>query len=420
MQQYEKTFGAEYLYDGIQNIQFSVNSPIVYLKNPNSRVYIDAKFAKTGNYTVYATINFNNNPSALLQTGVMYPNEKQYPVKPLISRIKATTDSIVVGKISILPNHALTQPIFINLAAQLAAPINITSITIKGNGPIDYPYVEWWNATNNTGKRPYQHANHMVSNSIFDTAQISNPCHMYRELIVLKWHMHTYATAINGPSTYMGIDFAENKVVFSVWNAEDGSRNEIVGTGVGVKTNEFDHEGSGSYFEYKGIQLALNNKYGFYISYEDDLLANKTKYSGYFIDLSGSAPKWTYIGSVLHHKVHVRESRIGGFLENYMTANGHLYTRSVAIGNGWLSSDGVNWVPSNHEEAVMDDLKMQNAATYSADAKFIKYSIGGRVGMSEVGLKHHGPLRTYDVYKTTPITDVPAHLLLRGSGSESS
>lgn len=419
MQQYEKTFGAEYLYDGIQNIQFSANNPTVYLKDINSRVYIDAKFAKPGKFKVYASINFNKNTSATFQTGVMYPNERQYFAKQSITTVKSSANPVLIGRIIILPNEELIQPIFVNLVKPLTSQINITSITIKGKSQIDYPYVEWWNTVDNTGKRPYQHANHIVSNSIFDTKKIFNPTHMYRELIVLKWHMHSYVTAINGPSTYMGIDFAETKVVFSVWNSENGRKNQIVGTGIGVKTNEFDHEGSGSYFEYKGIQMALNTKYGFYITFEDDPITNSTKYSGYFIDLGTAIPTWKYIGSVIHYEIHVRESRIGGFLENYMTANGHLYSRSVAIGNGWLSNNGKNWVPSNHEEAVMDDLHMQNASTYSADASFIKYSIGGRVGMDDVGLKHYGNLKTYDIYKETPVENVPIHLF-RGNVSESS
>ena len=414
--QHELIFPHKYLYDGIQNIQFDDNNMTVFLNNKKSRVYIDVKFTNYGLYRVYANINFNTNKSVILQTGVMYPGEKQHPVKLINRKIVNPNNNakhVFIGNIFIIKGRDLTQPIFIKLNSNLVNPITINSIIIQGNSKIEYPYTEWWNKADNTGKRPYQHANHIVSNSIFNN--IVNPTRMYRELIILKWHIHTYVTAINGPSTYMGMDFAENKIVFSVWNANKNNveiKNNIILVGENVKSNAFDHEGSGSYFEFKNVKLMIGNKYGFYIKYDES--ENKTQYSGYFIDLGPSTqaydnPTWIHIGTVEHYDVYNKESRIGGFLENYMTANGHLYQRSVAIGNGWLSNDGINWVPSYHEEAVMDDLHMQQAFTYNG---MIQYNIGARLGMEDKDLKHHGNLRTYDLYRNISECIMPPCLKL--------
>lgn len=403
---HELVFPHKYLYDGIQNIQFSDTNPTVLLRK-KSRVYIDVKFTKFGTYQVYANVNFNGNNKITLQTGVMYPNATQYPNILSNKSIKKTIDNInvLVGNIYILKDNDLIQPIFVQVNSKLLNPIIINSITIKGNNVIEYPYTEWWDEKKNTGKRPYQHANHMVANSIF--TNIVNPMHIYREMIILKWHIHTYATAINGPSTYMGIDFVENKIVFSVWNAVNDSveiKNMIVSVGDNVESNAFDHEGSGSYFQFKKIKLMINNKYGFYVKFDefDKNDQPNTHYSAYFIDLGPvdkpyETPIWNHIGTVKHYKIYNKESRIGGFVENFMTANGHLFQRSVAIGNGWMSTNGIDWVPSSHEEAVMSDLKMQQASIYDND--MIIYNIGGRMGTKDENLTHHGDLRAFDLYR---------------------
>ena len=417
--QHELIFPYKYLYDGIQNIQFDDSNPKVFLNNNKSRVYIDVKFTNYGTYKVYANVNFNTNKSIILQSGIMYPGEKQHPIKPINQKILNPNNVdkyVFAGEIYLLEGMNLIQPVYIKLNSNLVKPININSIMIKGEHIIEYPYTEWWNKDNNTGKRPYQHANHIVANSIFNN--ITNPTHMYREMIILKWHMHTYVTAINGPSTYMGIDFAENKIVFSVWNAVNNNveiKNKVIMIGNNVKSNAFDHEGSGSYFEFKGIKLMMGNKYGFYIKYDENETENKTLYSGYFIDLGPISlpymtPTWIHIGTVEHYNIYNKESRIGGFLENYMTANGHLYQRSVVIGNGWMSNDGINWVASHHEEAVLDELNMQQASTYNDG--MITYNIGARLGMIDEGLKHHGNLRTYDLYRDPTICIKPMSLSL--------
>jgi hypothetical protein len=168
---------------------------------------------------------------------------------------------------------------------------------------------------------------------------------------------------------------------------------------------------------FPNIKLQINHKYGFYIRYDET--DGNTIYSGYFINLGPvdaplENPEWIFIGKVLHYTTYVIESRIGGFLENFMTANGHLYQRSVAMGNSWMSIDGVNWVPSAHEEAVLFDLNNQQASTHNPANNlegFIKYSIGGRLGTVDEGLTKHGNLRAYDVYRNCPVENVPKHLI---------
>jgi len=422
MQTYEKIFNPEYFYNGINNIQFNINNPPkVFLKQSNSNVYIDVKFEKPGNYDVHAIINFKKEFPIVLQTGVMYPNETQHPtdlVSTVLRKPKVANTYLHIGKVTILEGEDLIQPIFIRLAQGLNEGITLNKVKITGFNKIDYPYVEWWNREKNTGKRPYQHANHIVSDSIFDENQIINPTYMYKELIICKWHMHTYCAVINGPSTYMGVDYTANKVVFSVWDADPQQnnvliKNEVLKVGEKTKTNPFSHEGCGSYFEYKGVNLVLNNKYGFLIHYDEDEANKTTKYSAYFIDLGPieslyESPKWNHVGTLLHHNVYFKNNRIGGFLENFMTANGHLFRRQVAIGNGWMSRDGINWVNSIHEEAVMDDLKTQTAHTYSQSDGLIAFGLGARVGMSDDGLTKHGELRAYDLYREQ--IEVPNHL----------
>lgn len=432
---HETIFTKKYLYDGIQNIEFSDKSRIVYLQKMGDRVYIDVKFTEESTYEIYADIEFNKNVEVKLQTGIIYPGFIQHPktlstttiLNPNTTGVipPISVSGLLIGKVTLLPNQGLIQPVFIRNATNLQNKIHIKSIKIVGPHKIEYVYTEWWNKVNNTGKRPYQHANHIVSNSIFDN--ILNPRHVYKEMIILKWHRHTYATAINGPSTYMGIDFSEGRIVFSVWHAikDDGTHipNLVTEVGKNVESKPFTHEGSGSYFtlrynKFNSTPLMIGHKYGFYIYY-NDRKDGTTEYSAYFINLGPvdkpiSNPEWILIGKVLHYASYNVDNRIGGFLENFMTANGHLYQRSVAIGNAWASTDGITWVPSSHEEAVMDDLNMQQATTYTTpNAGFIIYSIGGRLGTedNERLLKHGEKYRSYDIYRTQEPTIIqPSHL----------
>jgi len=422
----ETVFSRKYHYDGIQNIQFDDNAPIVYLKDIGNRVYIDAKFEDYGTYEVYAEIDFNLNSSVSLQTGIIYPGFVQHPQKLSSSFIVLNNKEYnLIGKITLLNSEGLTQPIFIRNATVLKRKINIKNIKIVGLNKIDYVYTEWWNKENNTGKRPFQHADNLYSNSKF--TNINNPRHMYKEMIPLIWQRHTYATAINGPCCYMGVDFQAGNIIFSIWNAtKDGVEipNEIIETGLKSTSRNFGHEGSGSNFNlaynkvFPDIKLQLRHRFGFYIRYDE--VDGNTIYSGYFINLGPidkpfENPEWIYLGKVKHHATYVIDPVIGGFLENFMTANGHLFQRSVAMGNSWMSIDGVNWQASTHEEVVLFDLKNQQSSSFNEfDLEgFAVYSAGGRLGIKDdTGLTKHGNLRTYDLYRNCPSENCPKHLTI--------
>jgi hypothetical protein len=422
---YELIFSKKYQYDGIQNIQFSDYGPRVYLKNPGDIIYFDVKFTNYGSYSILAEIDFNNNQYIDLQVGIIYPGYNQYPKEPIAKTIKTKQSYspvyYYIGDITLLETQGLIQPIFIKNMSNLSGYITIDNIKVMGNYKIEYPYTEWWNKENNTGKRPFQHANNTLSNSIFDNIP-GNIRHAYKEMIIFKSHIHTYATAINGPATYMGIDFMDGRIVFSVWNANINGveiQNEITDVGNNVESNKFDHEGNGSYFtlrysKYFNPPLEYNYKYGFYNYYKD--LGDKTEYTAYFINLGPidnpyKNPVWILIGKVMHYASYNTNNRIGGFVENYMTANGHLYQRSYVIGNGWASVNGIDWYPSTHEEAVLDDLTNQQAEVFGDPANgLIRHNIGGRLGMSDIGLTNHGNLRAYDVYRNVSPKTVPTHI----------
>jgi len=427
--EFETIFHKKYLYDGIQNIQFSDKSPTVYLLNQGDRVYIDVKFTALGTYKIMADIEFNRNQTVNLQTGLIYPGFQQHPQK-LITQSIPNNPNIQYNLISELTisdntNQGLTQPLFIRNASKLPRRINIKNIKVTGPAPIEYAYTEWWNQELKTGKRPYQHADNLYSNSKFK--DIVNPRHMYKEMIILKWQRHTYATAINGPCCYMGIDFSAGNVIFSVWNAtKDGVEipNQILETGPKSTSRGFGHEGSGSNFnlaynkEFPDIKLQLRHKFGFYVRY-DEVNGCVTEYSGYFINLGPidkpfENPEWIYLGKVRHHTTYVIEPVIGGFLENFMTANGHLFQRSVAMGNSWMSVDGQTWQASAHEEVVLFDIKNQQSSAFTecGTEGFVVYSAGGRLGMpNDDGLTKHGDLRAFDLYRDTTPEQVPKHLI---------
>jgi len=427
--EFELIFTKKYLYDGIQNIQFTNRSPIVYLLNQGDRVYIDVKFTELGTYKIYADIEFNNNQTVNLQTGLIYPGFQQHPTKLITQSIQnepAITYHLI-GEIDLLADkqYDLTQPVFIRNASKLASKIHIKNIKVVGPAPIEYVYTVWWDKTNKKGKRPYQHADNLYSNSRFK--DIVNPRHMYKEMIPLKWQRHTYATAINGPCCYMGLDFAAGNIIFSIWNAtKDGKEipNQILETGPLATSRNFGHEGSGSNFNlaynrvFPDKKLQLRDRYGFYIRY-DEANDNSTEYSGYFINLGPidkpfENPEWIFLGKVKHYTTYIIEPVIGGFLENFMTANGHLFQRSVAMGNSWMSIDGKTWMASTHEEVVLFDLKNQQSSTFT-DCNlegFAVYSAGGRLGMpDDTGLSKHGELRAYDLYRNCPTENCPKHLI---------
>jgi hypothetical protein len=388
-------------------------------------VYTDVKFTALGTYKIYAELEINNNPTVNLQTGLIYPGFLQHPANLLTQKIENNPEIQynLIGEITLAPEQELIQPLFIRNASKLSRKIHIKNIKITGPAPIEYVYTEWWNQTLKTGKRPFQHADNLYSNSKFK--DIINPRYMYKEMIILKWQRHTFATAINGPCCYMGIDFTAGNVIFSIWNAtKDGKEipNQILETGDLATSCSFGHEGSGSNFNlaynkvFPNIRMQLKHKYGFYIRYDE--IDGNTIYNGYFINLGPidkpfENPEWIFLGKVKHHTTYVIEPVIGGFLENFMTANGHLFQRSVAMGNSWMSIDGVNWLPSVLEEVVLFDLKNQQSTTFKECGLegFAVYSAGGRIGMTDdTGLTKHGELRSYDLYRNCSVDKCPKHL----------
>jgi hypothetical protein len=356
-------------------------------------LYWDLVFPTGGTYSIHLTAQFVG--ATGLECGLMLPGEKLVmgisPNKP--AHVFPSTPKpvrVCLGTLDI-PN-AGTHPIFVRITKSSGRLLLINSISVSSQLP-DAANVKVFELRTQGIARLAHHAAAAYSRSFFT---VSNPQFIYREFIPTQWRPNTFTTvAFNGG--YVGIVVGKSTGM-SIWNAPNGKPNQILETGVGVKTKTYDHEGSGVQFSLPYI-VKEGQRYGYMMRLElhpisKELPSGASDYSSWFIDLSSTGtPEWKYIGKVRRFcrcglgggNGKTTKSSIGGFLENPSTSNGHLYVRKVAVGNGWASADGREWVPSCAETYNTKNWHNAQGGPYTWDPNMIEYAIGGRVSCPNSG-----------------------------------
>jgi hypothetical protein len=365
-------------------------------------LFWDLIFPTAGKYTINLTGQFVG--ATGLECGMILPGEQivmaQPPNKPgFVFPATKSNVKVELGQLDI--PSAGTHPVFIriNKSSGRLLVINSLSVSTTDNRA---KLVGVFELRTQGIARLAHHAAAAYSRSFFT---IRNPEFIYREFIPTQWRPNTFTTiAFNGG--YVGI-VVNKSTGMSIWNAPNGRPNEILETGEGVKTKTYDHEGSGTQFSLPYI-VHEGRRYGYMVRVEQhpksaELPTGATDFSSWFIDLSPVSssptitetfvPEWKYIGKVRRFCLNelgggdkkTTFSSIGGFLENPSTSNGHLYVRKVAVGNGWASLNGREWVPSLIESYNTKYPRNAQGGPYALDPNMIEYAIGGRVSCHNNG-----------------------------------
>jgi len=140
---------------------------------------------------------------------------------------------------------------------------------------------------------------------------------------------------------YFGIQVnsaSERRVLFSVWDADNGAKTTLVRKGPNVTDNSFGGEGTGgqSYLLYNWV---AGNTYRFITRILPDG-AGGTDYSAWFY-----APEtgvWQFIATWKRPATTTYHAGVYSFLENFIDTNGYL-GRSAQYGNQWARNTSGAW-----------------------------------------------------------------------------
>lgn len=140
---------------------------------------------------------------------------------------------------------------------------------------------------------------------------------------------------------YFGIQVnspTERRVLFSVWDADNGAKTTLVRKGPNVVDNSFGGEGTGgqSYLLYN---WAAGNTYRFLTRTLPDG-AGGTDFSAWFYAPETNA--WRFIATWKRPATTTYHAGVYSFLENFIDSNGYL-GRSVQFNKQWARSTGGIW-----------------------------------------------------------------------------
>jgi hypothetical protein len=322
--------------------------------------------------------------------------KKSQKVNYKVENKEFNSDVLDFGDIQISHNEERTL-LFFELKSRHT--IKATNLILKSESEITIDKVE-----SNKDLRERRHADASYCISYIPTL---NGKWFYRELKFTDYEPNTYCTfAFSGG--YIGLapkknntDFQKGKIVFSVWDSPEGKpicTNKHKNTFV----KRFTHEGNGTHTSYQYVirekvsyGLLLNIKY-----VQDSRGKNCTDYSAYVIDVSKQEPV-LYIATIRRPGKHYPGqaylsgkpyTRLGSFIENPSSANGHLYHRRYMVGNDWVY-DGNKWYSAHklvyqNKDSTNSNAKRVNSFLHIGIGAFRGVKNGKLVNNQEVIIKN--------------------------------
>jgi hypothetical protein len=140
---------------------------------------------------------------------------------------------------------------------------------------------------------------------------------------------------------YFGIQVnspSERRILFSVWDADNGARTTMVGKGPGVIDNRFGGEGTGGQ-TYLVYPWTAGQTYRFITRARPDG-AGATDFSAWFyVPETGT---WRYIATWKQPATTTYLTGVYSFVENFINENGYL-ERRARFGNQWARSASGTW-----------------------------------------------------------------------------
>jgi len=131
---------------------------------------------------------------------------------------------------------------------------------------------------------------------------------------------------------------SERRILFSVWDADNGAKTTLVRKGPDVVDNGFGGEGTGgqSYLVYNWV---AGNTYRVITRAQPDGAGN-TDFSAWFYAPETGA--WRFIATWKRPATSTYLAGVYSFLENFIDTNGYL-GRSVRFGNQWARNTSGTW-----------------------------------------------------------------------------
>ncbi|OHV96082.1 nematoblast specific protein [Janthinobacterium lividum] len=140
---------------------------------------------------------------------------------------------------------------------------------------------------------------------------------------------------------YMGIQVKspdERRILFSVWDADNGAKTTLVSKGEGVIDNAFGGEGTGGQ-TYLSYNWAAGTTYRFITRAHPDGKGGSDYSAWFFAPETG---KWRYIATWKRPAISTYLTRVHSFLENFIDTLGHT-ERRVQFGNQWARNVSGAW-----------------------------------------------------------------------------
>ncbi len=393
-------------------------------------LYWDINFLNTGN--CYATINISD----ISDISDMESIRGNY--YDIYNGIVYREDVIIENKITIQIINNLNSDIILPIINNNRIGINYFYIKIVPHDPRG----RYYNIALNSVKLNYRYCQPIETNrmvlinrgtpgiyfhSFFNLPIVKT---LYYEFIEIKnKNNRSFWNCINFNGGYVGYLFAEQKIQFSLWAVEFGSRlirSEIIHKNKDLvvhDTGEFGAEGVNANTQMP-VTININERLGFICQFEvrDYPISYKYPYgkatyvSCYYINLGdinnpNPSPTWTYMATLKYYneiKWPTKNNLIDctGFLECISNADTMLTTNKIAFGNAW-ANNGTTWVKSVYQQYTGSpylDGTTYNSKTevYDSDSCMLMFNHGGRIkGNTNIQLNRTN-------YDNQP---VPAHLL---------
>ncbi|KAI1419329.1 hypothetical protein F5Y12DRAFT_778629 [Xylaria sp. FL1777] len=140
-------------------------------------------------------------------------------------------------------------------------------------------------------------------------------------------------------SGYSGIQVnsaTERRVLFSVWDADDGQKTTLVSKGADVVTRTFGGEGTGGQ-AYLVFNWKAGTTYKFATRIRPETSTGSTLFSVWIITPETDTSNWRYIATWKRPATTTYQSGVYSFLENFVANNGYV-GRRVQYGNQWAQN----------------------------------------------------------------------------------
>lgn len=204
--------------------------------------------------------------------------------------------------------------------------VTTTSALIYANDPANY----YWSR-----RGPSVHMNFTVpANSEYFYNEVTVP--------VNEDPIGSYFMTAGFSGGYSGIQVnsaTERRVLFSVWDADNGDKTTLVSKGAGVVDNTFGGEGTGGQ-SYLVFNWKAGTTYKFITRIRPESSSGSTLFSTWIFTPETNA--WRYIATWRRPATTTYQSGVYSFLENFSDTRGYL-GRRVQYGNQWARNTSGTW-----------------------------------------------------------------------------